>query len=197
MLEKLNACSILPPCILVDIDGTLANCDHRRHFVDVSLNTEFEPHGLDPLTGEHDGYFDDDGNPFKKNWKSFNEQMVNDTPNDWCVEIINRFSRDLYSSDGILQEEAVKFIFITAREELFRVMTRNQILAWTNLRSYQELLMRPSKDYRPDTDIKKEIYEKHIKNKYDVLFCVDDRDCVVKLWRSLGLICLQCSEGNF
>lgn len=184
-----------PKAIIIDIDGTLANCDHRRHFVDrnhhdnlkkilskIALESTQEP-DLEPL--------------WKPDWNSFNEQMVNDTPNEWCIEIINRFSRDLYSSDGILEEEAVKFIFITGREELFRGLTRNQILAWTNLRSYQELLMRPSKDYRPDIDIKKEIYEKHIKNKYDVLFCVDDRDCVVKLWRSLGLICLQCSEGNF
>lgn len=47
MLEKLNPCSILPPCILVDIDGTLANCDHRRHFVDASLT----------IVKDFDGYF--------------------------------------------------------------------------------------------------------------------------------------------
>ncbi len=57
--------------------------------------------------------------------------------------------------------------------------------------------MRPSKDYRPDTEIKEEIYNNEIKDKYNVLFCVDDRACVVKQWRKMGIVCLQCDEGDF
>ncbi len=62
---------------------------------------------------------------------------------------------------------------------------------------YNQLIMRQEKDSRPDTIIKKEMYNKHIKNKYNVLFAVDDRDCVVKLWRDLGLDCFQVNYGNF
>lgn len=47
--------------IIVDLDGTLCNADHRRHFVETKGN---------------------------KDWKSFYESLVCDEPNAWCVEII-------------------------------------------------------------------------------------------------------------
>ena len=43
----------------------------------------------------------------------------------------------------------------------------------------------------------KEIYDNELKGKYNIKFIVDDRDQVVKMWRSLGLTVLQCAEGNF
>lgn len=57
--------------------------------------------------------------------------------------------------------------------------------------------MRPENDYRKDTIIKREIYEKEILNKFNVLFVLDDRDCVVEQWRDMGLTCLQVAEGDF
>jgi hypothetical protein len=30
-----------------------------------------------------------------------------------------------------------------------------------------------------------------------VVLCLDDRNSVVKLWRDLGLTCLQVAEGDF
>ena len=57
--------------------------------------------------------------------------------------------------------------------------------------------MRKDGDYRPDTVVKKEIYEREIKDKYEVLFAIDDRTQVVKTWRELGLTCLQCANGDF
>ena len=62
---------------------------------------------------------------------------------------------------------------------------------------YDELYMGTEGDHRKDTEIKKEIYEKYIKDKYNVLFVLDDRDCCVKLWRDLGFKCLQVAYGNF
>jgi len=50
---------------------------------------------------------------------------------------------------------------------------------------------------RKDVIIKQEIYEEHIKDKYDVLFVMDDRNQVVEFWRSIGLTCFQVAEGNF
>lgn len=62
---------------------------------------------------------------------------------------------------------------------------------------YDHLIMRGEKDHRPDTAIKREMYNTHIKDKYNVLFTVDDRDCIVDLWRSLGIDCFQVYYGNF
>ena len=52
-------------------------------------------------------------------------------------------------------------------------------------------------DQRKDFILKQEVYEKHIKDKVNVLFVLDDRNQVVDLWRSLGLTCLQVAEGDF
>ena len=58
--------------------------------------------------------------------------------------------------------------------------------------------MRASGDTRKDSIVKKELYEKHIKNKYYVSFWLDDRNQVVDMVRKeLGLLCLQVYYGDF
>lgn len=65
--------------------------------------------------------------------------------------------------------------------------------------NYDELHMRKESDRRSDTIIKKEMYEEHIKGKYNVLFCLDDRPSVIRLWESLGLTVFDVhpSSGEF
>jgi hypothetical protein len=60
-----------------------------------------------------------------------------------------------------------------------------------------DLYMRKTEDYRPDNIIKREIYENELKDKYDILFVLDDRNQVVDMWRDLGLTCLQVAPGDF
>lgn len=62
---------------------------------------------------------------------------------------------------------------------------------------YTHLYMRSEKDYRPDEVIKQEIFYKYIKDKYYVDYIIDDRDKVVKMWRNLGLLCLQPWDNKF
>jgi len=57
--------------------------------------------------------------------------------------------------------------------------------------------MRKDNDFRPDEEIKKEIYNNFIKDDYNIFFVLDDRTKVVNMWRSLGLTCLQVADGNF
>ena len=47
--------------IIVDLDGTLANCEHRVHYV------QNQP----------------------KNWREFHGRCVEDPLNDWCLTLIN------------------------------------------------------------------------------------------------------------
>lgn len=53
------------------------------------------------------------------------------------------------------------------------------------------------RDFRPDYIIKEEIYNDHIKDYYEVDFCLDDRNQTVDGWRRLGLTCFQVAEGAF
>jgi len=57
--------------------------------------------------------------------------------------------------------------------------------------------IRPEGDCRKDTLIKEEIYNNHIKGKYNVLGVFDDRDQVVHMWRHLGLTVFQVNYGAF
>lgn len=57
--------------------------------------------------------------------------------------------------------------------------------------------MRKDGDFRKDSIVKEEIYREWIEPFHEVLFCIDDRKQVVDMWRSIGLTCLQCAEGNF
>lgn len=53
-------------------------------------------------------------------------------------------------------------------------------------------------DFRADAIIKKEIYERDIKDQFHVSAIFDDRDSVVWMWREeLHLPCFQVYYGNF
>jgi hypothetical protein len=56
------------------------------------------------------------------------------------------------------------------------------------------LIFRPANDFRPDNEIKHDLFYNQIEPIYDVLFAVDDRKCNVEMWRSLGITALQCAE---
>ena len=88
-----------------------------------------------------------------------------------------------------------EIIFLSGREDKYREPTQN-FLSKHGFLSHR-LFMRPTDDFRKDSIIKKEILERDILPKYDVLFVLDDRDQVVDMWRDSGLTCLQVNYGNF
>lgn len=59
------------------------------------------------------------------------------------------------------------------------------------------LFMRPIGDMRKDSIVKRELFDQHIRNNYNVIFVLDDRDQVVRAWRDLGLTVFQVADGNF
>ena len=64
-------------------------------------------------------------------------------------------------------------------------------LEWNDV-PFDKLVMRDSKTnhFTPDDVLKKDMLDKHV-DINDVFLVVDDRDRVVKLWRSLGLTTFQ------
>lgn len=60
-----------------------------------------------------------------------------------------------------------------------------------------DLYMRPEGDMRKDAIVKRELFDAHVRDHYDITCVIDDRNSVVSMWRSLGLTVLQCAEGNF
>jgi len=49
------------------------------------------------------------------------------------------------------------------------------------------LFMRAADDMRKDTVVKEELFWQNIAPNYNVLFAIDDRPCVVRLWQKLGI----------
>ena len=97
----------------------------------------------------------------------------------------NRFRRDYHPT----------ILLVSGRKECYRPQTE----AWLQKHGihYTHLWMRADGDNRKDTFVKQDIYERHIRDQYNVRFVLDDRDQVVRFWRSVGLTCLQVAEGDF
>lgn len=108
----------------------------------------------------------------------------------------------------IESEENYQVFFLTGREDIgnCRQITED----WISTHVYPKhghagflpkdnwkLLMRSEGDHRPDEVVKKEIYENRIAFWYNVVAVFDDRDKVVKMWRDLGLLCVQPYWGDF
>ena len=65
-----------------------------------------------------------------------------------------------------------------------------------NVVPHDAFFIRDEGDNRKDTIIKQEIYEKHIKGKYNIIGVFDDRLQVIKFWESLGLFVFNVNQGN-
>jgi len=96
---------------------------------------------------------------------------------------------------SILQTSGKAIVFVSGREDKYKPQT----LAWLDQHDikFDRLYMRKSGDLRKDSIVKQEIYEQLILNQYNVAFVLDDRDQVVRVWRDLGLTCLQVDYGDF
>lgn len=86
-------------------------------------------------------------------------------------------------------------LYVSGREEKFR--TESAQFLSNNGFPKGSLDMRPTGDKRNDAIVKLEIFNKVIRDKFNIEFVLDDRDRVVKMWRDLGLTCLQVNYGDF
>lgn len=94
-----------------------------------------------------------------------------------------------------VQSDGIAVVVMSGRSEDHREVTERW-LAKHGI-EYAGLFMRPSKDTRPDFVVKGELFDKHLRGKYNVQMFVDDRAQIVRLWRDMGIICWQVADGNF
>jgi len=118
------------------------------------------------------------------------DKVDTDLPNTAVIDIIRKY-----------MEEDYAIIFLSGREDKCKEKTAD----WLVTHAYPEhldaaddqLLMRKTGDMRSDDIVKHEIFCNEILPKYYTEFVLDDRDKVVKMWRAIGLTCLQVNYGNF
>lgn len=122
-------------------------------------------------------------------------RMKNRSPFDWAKVGEDEPIQDVVSMVDNMSRLGYTIIYMSGRDSICRGETYEWLDKYGLPKSY--LYMRAEGDSRKDFIVKKELYETHIKDKYNVLGVFDDRNQVVALWRSLGLTCYQVAEGNF
>lgn len=99
--------------------------------------------------------------------------------------------------DALHKGGVFDIIVVSGRDECYRDITEYWFNTHSILPYRQHIYMRPAGDNRPDEVVKRELYEKEIHPQYKVWYVLDDRNKVVKMWREIGLVCLQVAEGDF
>ena len=159
--------------ILCDLDGTLADVNHRLHFIN-------NPDGTKKTRKESD-------------WDSFHTECINDAPNRDVIEIMESLIRGAWMGCNICGSYERKVYFLSGRNDVVRAET----VEWLQKHvhedwDYEELLiMRKNGDFRPETEVKLEMVRELGLTPDDVLCILDDRQCVVDMWRANGFRCLQ------
>jgi len=86
-------------------------------------------------------------------------------------------------------------IVMSGRDAKYQGPTADWLAA--NGVEFDELYMRPEGDTRKDQVVKAELFDRHVRHRFNVLGVFDDRDRVVAMWRALGLTTYQVAEGAF
>lgn len=131
---------------------------------------------------------DIDGTVAKMNGRSPYDytKVSEDLPNEPVIGIVKLY-----------YELGYEILFTSGRPDSCREDTVKWIKENINLGWDYRLLMRNAGDHRKDSVVKRELFDRHIRENFRVEFVLDDRNQVVEMWRSLGLTCLQVAEGNF
>lgn len=169
--------------VIFDIDGTLANAEHRLHFIiPPVVNSLFDKEGIQQRS------------EFQKDWDSFlaDEHVSKDTaiPQTW--EILESL---LIANN--------KVIFITGRPERQRQCTVDWLMrhiAWehaTPVAISGYLYMRQDGDRRPSHVVKEESLQRARAVGYSPTLVFEDRADDTAMWRRNGLLCCQVAEGNY
>lgn len=141
------------PCVIFDLDGTLADTRHRLHFIEKT----------------------------PKDWQGFFNACKDDIP---CASVVSLFH--------MLQGQLPIFI-CSGRPASHRAVT----IEWlTAHRVYPaSMYMRPEKDFRPDTIVKKEMLGTIRGIGYEPEFAVEDRPEVVDMWRENNVPCFVVDQA--
>lgn len=166
-MDKRNA-------IIFDIDGTLANLDHRlRHILK-------EP----------------------KDWDAFYSDMTKDKPIEPIRIVCGSLLALQYLADSFGYEAKCHVVFCTGRPETYRQETLSwldkHLLSGTIIKpDVLKLYMRKAGDYRPDAKVKEELLTQIKADGYEPILAFEDRERVVNMWRRNGIQCCQVAPGDF
>jgi len=186
------------------IDTPLEECikrnEQRANKVPISVITKMHNRHIAALRN---------GSPVKYN-EDFEECIIVDIDGT-LAHLSTDNPRDIYDASRAMEDrldDAVSSVVAMAYGHGYKVIIltgrgRDEghlevTKAWleANGVSYDEIYSRQVGDERPDTEVKKELYDTHIKNRFNVKYVIDDRPSVCRMWRSLGLFTFQVGDPH-
>ena len=111
------------------------------------------------------------------------EKVADDLPNSNVIRLVQSLREDH------------EIIFLSGREDRCRSETETWLVRYLMVSG--PLFMRTTGDHRPDYIIKQELFDASIRDHYNVICVLDDRDQVIRMWRQMGLTALQVAYGDF
>jgi predicted kinase len=120
-----------------------------------------------------------------RGWFDYSK-VIDDEPINPIINMVKMYKQNNYN-----------VLIVSAREGTDEC--REATVKWLNKHNvpFDYFFMRKERDYRRDSIVKEEIYNEHIKGKFNVEIVLDDRSAVVGTWRNLGLRCAQVAPGDF
>ena len=112
-------------------------------------------------------------------------KVDSDIPNKQLSLIINSLKNKL----------GLDIIILSGREDSCRIETGTWLYEKAMV-DYDALFMRETGDVRDDTIVKEKLFNKYIKDNYQVLAVFDDRPKVIRKWKELGLFVLDCNRDD-
>lgn len=118
--------------------------------------------------------------------------MNNRGPFDWKKvnnDILDKNIRDILQTYAQDREQTPSIILVSGRD----AVCMKETVYWLeyNKVPFDALYMRPEGNNEDDRIIKEAIYNQKIKDKYNILFVLDDRFKVCQMWHNLGLTVLR------
>ncbi len=188
--------------IIFDLDGTLADCEHRRHFVDASKNSDYEysNFGKDPITHEptcdHNPRWHRKDNwdiKFKPEWKAFYEACDKD---EVIIPVMFTFCR--YWIGGKPEHvEIWSGRCESVKEKTLQWLLNNWFLGLFEheINVLRKIIkMRPIGDYTPDDQLKERWLDEALAEGKNIEMVFDDRPKVVRMWRRRGIFVFDCNQ---
>jgi hypothetical protein len=180
--------------IIFDLDGTLADCEHRRHLVDPSKNPEYSLRCNPKPKGnfqEDEGWYHITSNKkFKPDWDAFHEACNKDEPIRATCEMFLSLAYEPYNREIEIwsaRSESTRAVTISWLEQHIPEFEKSSYIN-------RILKMRPLGEYTPDEQLKERWLDEVLAQGKTIDFVFDDRVKVVRMWRRRGIFVFDVNQ---
>jgi hydroxymethylpyrimidine pyrophosphatase-like HAD family hydrolase len=127
-----------------------------------------------------------------KDWRGFFAACKDDVPHEAVIKLLRGLQKtgfEVWIVSG-RSDEVKKTTLDWLREHIGAWLVRVMLMGG-------RIVMRKEGDFTPDDELKKQWLNDGTLPKDRILCVFDDRNKVVKMWRDLGIPCMQVAEGAF